>query len=274
VASSDQTGSYRIGEERFRDIASELERLRIQADLVWPDELRALVRHGLREDADLLEVGCGPGFVTARLLEHVQQGFVTAIDIDSAMLGHARERIGDSTRVRFVEASATKTGLPDDAFDAVVVRLVLQHLPDVDAALAELGRVLRPGGRLIAVDTDHAFDTLFDPEPAFYCDLMAAVAEAQRSRGGDRYIGRRLPALLRGAGFSEILIDSVVAHSVIVGREPIRRTIPDQALDHLEASGFISAELATTARGYLAAVDAGELEFEGMVSLLVVSGAA
>ena len=61
---------------------------------------------------------------------------------------------------------------------------------------------------------------------------------------------------------------------MVVGREPVRRTIPDQALDHLEAGGFASPELAAEARAYLARLDAGEQHFEGMVSYLVVSGAA
>jgi len=266
--------SYRIGEGPFDDVSSELERLRVQAALVWPDELRTLVRHGLREDATLLEVGCGPGFVTSRLLDHLRRGSVTGVDLDPTMLAHARELLGGSERVRFVEASASETGLPNASFDAVLARFLLQHLPNVDVVLAELRRVLRPGGRMIAVDSDQAFDTLFDPEPRFYRALMDAVEEAQRARGGDRNIGRRLPRLLADAGFSDIAVDAVVAHSVVVGRGPVRRTIPDQALDHLEAGGFASPELAAEARAYLARLDAGEQHVEGMVSYLVVSGAA
>ena len=66
----------------------------------------------------------------------------------------------------------------------------------------------------------------------------------------------------------------VVVHSVVVGRETIRRVIPDQALDRLEAAGAISPELAATARDYLAGVDSGEVDYEGRSSYLVVSGSA
>jgi ubiquinone/menaquinone biosynthesis C-methylase UbiE len=104
--------SYRIGEGPFDDVSSELERLRVQAALVWPDELRTLVRHGLREDATLLEVGCGPGFVTSRLLDHLRRGSVTGVDLDPTMLAHARELLGGSERVRFVEASASERDFP------------------------------------------------------------------------------------------------------------------------------------------------------------------
>jgi SAM-dependent methyltransferase len=272
--SSEGTGSYRIGEARFRDAAAELERLRVQAEVLWPSELPVLERHGLRADATVLEAGCGPGFVTALLLEHVSEGSVTALDVDPTMLAHARELVGANDRVRFVEASVSATGLPDEAFDVVLARLLLQHLPDVPAALAELRRVLRRGGRLIVVDADFAFSTLFDPEPLFTRELIDAVVEGQRRQGGDGYIGRKIPALLRDAGFTEIAVDAAVTHSVVAGREGLRAIIPDQALHHLEAAGLISHDLAEEARAYLARVDGGEQPYEGMEMSMVVSGAA
>lgn len=271
---SGETGSYRIGEARFRDASAELTRLRVQAELAWPQELQALERSGLRDDADVLEAGCGPGFVTFLLLEYLRRGSVIGLDLDPAMLAHARELNGGSERVRFVEASAADTGLPAASFDVVLSRFLLQHLPNVEAALAEFRRLLRPGGRLIAVDSDHAFDALFEPEPSFTRELMDAVAEGQELEGGDRYIARKLPRLFREAGFAAIAVDAVVAHSVVVGRGAIRGTIPDQALDHMEAAGMVSPELAATARAYLAGIDSGEQDFEGMLIYLVVSGSA
>lgn len=272
--SSEESGSYRIGEARFRDASAELERLRIQAEVLWPAELTVLERQGLRRDANVLEAGCGPGYVTSLLLGFLEGGSVTALDVDGAMLEHARRVVGDDPRVRFVEASVTATGLPDGAFDAVLVRYVLQHVPGVAAALAELTRVLRPGGRLFAVDADFALATLSDPEPPFVRELMDAVVEGQRLQGGDGHIGRKLPRLLREAGLSDLAVDVAVTHSVVVGREPIRQIIPDQALDHMEQAGLISPELAAQARDYLARIDAGEQPFEGMEVALVVSGSA
>jgi hypothetical protein len=87
-------------------------------------------------------------------------------------------------------------------------------------------------------------------------------------------VGRKLPTLLRDAGYTTVSVDAAVTHSALVGRAPIRAIIPDQALDHLEAAGLISSELAATAREYLARIDAGEQPFEGMEMSLVVSGAA
>lgn len=267
-----ESGSYKIGERSFRDVVPELERLRIQAELAWPQELRTLERHGLRRDATVLEAGCGPGFVTSLLQDHVQDGSVTGMDFDPTMLAHARELMGAAENVSFVEGDAAATGLPAGSFDVVLARFLLQHVPSSEAVLEEFRRVLRPGGRLIAIDADIASSVIFVPEPPFYRELMVGVEEAQRRQGGDPRIGPRLPRLLAEAGFSEIAVDMVAAHSVVVGREAIRGVIPDQALDHLEASGAISPELAATAREYLARVDSGEVSYEGMTSYLVVSG--
>lgn len=271
--SSGETGSYRIGEARFHDASSELERLRIQAELTWAQELAVCERRGLRRDASVLEAGCGPGFVTVRLLEYLEGGSLTALDVDSTMLVHARELVGDD-RVRFVEASAASTGLEPASFDVVLARLLLQHVPEVEGAIRELRRVLRAGGRLLVADADFAFSTLFEPEPPFARDIVDAVTRAQRLQGGDGQIGRKLPRLLREAGFREIAVDAVVAHSVVAGREPVRRIVPDQALDYLEAVGLLSRETAEAGREFLARIDSGEQEFEGMLMFLVVSGSA
>ncbi len=267
-----ESGSYRIGEAQFLDVTAELERLRIQADSFWPHELPVLTRHGLVDGLDVLEAGCGPGFVTRLLLESLPRSAVTALDVDPTMLAHARQHVGDLDRVRFVEASATDTGLPDASVDVVLARFLLQHVPNVGEVLAELRRVLRSTGRLVVIDADFAFSTLFEPEPEFTRELLEAVVRGQRLRGGDPHIGRKLPRLLREAAFSEITVDAVVVHSVVVGREPIRGVIPDQALGHLEHAGLISADLAADARAYLARIDTGEQEFEGLEAALVVSG--
>jgi SAM-dependent methyltransferase len=269
-----EPGSYRIGEAQFRDVSAELERLRIQAGVFWPYELPALERHGLADAVDVLEIGCGPGFVTALLLESFPRATVTGLDVDPTMLAYAREHVGGTDRATFVEASAAASGLPGASFDVALARLVLQHVPSVRDVLLELRRVLRPGGRLIAVDSDFGCPTLFEPEPAFARELFGAAAEGQRRRGGDPHIGRKLPRLLREAGLTAIAVDAVVVHSVLVGREAVRGIIPDQALDHLEQSGLVTTELAEEARGYLARMDSGDQEFEGMDIALVVSGSA
>jgi arsenite methyltransferase len=95
-----------------------------------------------------LDVGCGPGSVTASLARAVgSEGLVLGVDISESMLARAvRAEFGP--QVAFLRADAQRLPLRDQTVDAVVCLAVLQLVPDPVAALAEIARVLRPGGRL------------------------------------------------------------------------------------------------------------------------------
>ncbi len=99
---------------------------------------------------DVLEVGCGTG----RTLKHYAPGVrLTAIDTDETFLSVARERAQRATcHVRVSEASATSLPFEDASFDVVVFSLVLCSVDDVARTLAEARRVLRPRGRLRALE--------------------------------------------------------------------------------------------------------------------------
>jgi SAM-dependent methyltransferase len=111
-----------------------------------PDAVELLFQTiaGLRPTS-VLEVGCGPGELSERM--RVELGAsVVAIDISPRMVALARTR-GVDARV----GDAQELPFPDGAFDCTVAAWMLYHVPDVDRALAELMRVLRPGGHLVAV---------------------------------------------------------------------------------------------------------------------------
>jgi demethylmenaquinone methyltransferase/2-methoxy-6-polyprenyl-1,4-benzoquinol methylase len=116
----------------------------------------ALVRAAAPEPgADVLEIGCGTGAVTALLVEHGAR--VTAIDQNPEMLEQARQRLGGSSpgRVDLVERTAAEIdGLPERAFDAVVASLSLSEMwPDERCFVLRAARErLRPGGRLVVGD--------------------------------------------------------------------------------------------------------------------------
>lgn len=92
----------------------------------------------------VLDVGCGPGDLTERLV-HELGAEVQAIDISPRMVELTRAR-GIETQVGDVE----QLPFGDGAFDCVLAAWVLYHAPDLDCAIAECARVLRPGGRLVA----------------------------------------------------------------------------------------------------------------------------
>ncbi|GBE63903.1 methyltransferase [Mycobacterium sp. MFM001] len=95
-----------------------------------------------------LDVGCGPGTVTASLARAAgPDGLALGVDISKPMLARA-VRAESGPQVGFLRADAQRLPLRDDTVDAVVSIAVLQLIPEPAAALAEIARVLRPGGRL------------------------------------------------------------------------------------------------------------------------------
>ncbi|MFE4412214.1 class I SAM-dependent methyltransferase [Streptomyces sp. NPDC056821] len=114
----------------------------------------------------ILDAGCGSGPLSAALRD--RGAVVTGVDASAAMLALARRRLGNDVALHLADLSSP---LPfdDGAFDDVVASLVLHYLEDWGPTLAEIRRVLGPGGRLIA-SVDHPFVayTIQDPRPDYF----------------------------------------------------------------------------------------------------------
>jgi SAM-dependent methyltransferase len=103
----------------------------------------------------VLEVGCGLGADARELAARVAPGGeAVAVDVSQAMVDAARERHDPALPVTYERADVTDLPYDDASFDVVRIERVLQHVPDVARACAEMARVLKPGGRLLALDTD------------------------------------------------------------------------------------------------------------------------
>ena len=96
------------------------------------------------------DLGCGTGLMSEAVSPFVKQ--VHAVDDSEAMLLAAEKRLGSRDNVRLHRAALESLPLRDHGLDAAIMILVLHHLPDPDAALAEVSRVLKPGGRILIVD--------------------------------------------------------------------------------------------------------------------------
>ncbi|MEU9295302.1 class I SAM-dependent methyltransferase [Streptomyces sp. NPDC048266] len=114
----------------------------------------------------ILDAGCGSGPLSAALRE--RGAVVTGIDASAGMLALARRRLGDGVDLRVADLN-DPLPFPAGTFDDVVASLVLHYLEDWGPALAELRRVLRPGGRLIA-SVDHPFVAygIQNPRPDYF----------------------------------------------------------------------------------------------------------
>ncbi|MFE7795018.1 class I SAM-dependent methyltransferase [Streptomyces sp. NPDC057460] len=114
----------------------------------------------------ILDAGCGSGPLSAALRD--RGAIVTGIDASAGMLALARRRLGDDVALHVVDLR-DRLPFTDGEFDDVVASLVLHYLEDWGPTLAELRRVLRPGGRLIT-SVDHPFVayTIQDPRPDYF----------------------------------------------------------------------------------------------------------
>ncbi|MFE9859562.1 class I SAM-dependent methyltransferase [Streptomyces sp. NPDC005780] len=159
----------------------------------------------LRSGMSVLDVGCGPGTITADLAALVAPGRVTAVDTTREILAQAADAASERglENVEFAVADVHALDFPDDSFDVVHAHQVLQHVGDPVQALREMRRVCRPGGIVAARDSDYAAMSWFPESPAMdgWLELYRRVA---RANGGEPDAGRRLLSWAREAGFTDI----------------------------------------------------------------------
>ena len=197
-----RTASYRM---EALDEGVELDRLKAQVDLVRPLEDEFLRLVGLKPGDHLLDVGCGPGYFAERVArERLPDGRVTGVDVDPALLAIARSRLaGSGLRVELLAGTAVRLPLDDDSVDFAYARFLFQHLAEPAVVLAEMARVVRPGGIVAVTDTDDG-SLVVHPEPEGFAELLTASAAAQIDRGGDRRVGRKLKGMLCAAGLADV----------------------------------------------------------------------
>jgi SAM-dependent methyltransferase len=163
----------------------------------------------LTSGTTVLDVGCGPGTITADLAMLVTPGRVTALEITDAALDLARAEIArrDLATVDFTVGDVHALDFPDDSFDVVHAHQVLQHVGDPVAALREMRRVARPGGIVAVRDSDYAAFTWF-PELPPLTQWLEVYERVARGNGGEPDAGRRLLSWAHAAGFTDITATS------------------------------------------------------------------
>ncbi len=190
-------------------------------------------------NAHVLEVGCGTGVLTRTLALWPNVSAVIGVDTAPSLLSKARELAADLPNPTFREADARSLPFEDEAFDVVVCHTTLTHVPSPERALAEAFRVLRPQGWVAVFDGDYATGTVALSDH----DLLQACVEAIAGTFvHDRWLGRRLPALVRGCGFE---IARFRGHSFVETSEAgYMLTIVDRAIETSHASGRFGEDMA------------------------------
>jgi ubiquinone/menaquinone biosynthesis C-methylase UbiE len=202
-----------------------------------PAQALLLEMAGVQQGERVLEVACGSGLVTRELAGAVGPGGrVVASDLSEGMLERARRAVADAVPrtppsqagpaknpetdpVTFVRLNAEALDLPDDEFDAAVCALGLMYVPDPGAALREMTRVLRPGGRVVAAvwgerrrcgwaDIFPIVDARVNTEvcPLFFqLGTGDTLADRMQEAGLEEIRVRRLPSTLEYATAEEAL---------------------------------------------------------------------
>lgn len=153
----------------------------------------------------ILDVGCGPGTITADLAELVPQGNVIGIDNVASVLSQARTLVDQRnlTNVEFRQVDAANTlPFPDDTFDVVFCHQVLQHVKDPVRLLKEMRRVAKKGTGLVAAREADYKSFAWYPEPPGLTAWGELYQRLAKANGGEPNAGRYLRRWARDAGFA------------------------------------------------------------------------
>jgi ubiquinone/menaquinone biosynthesis C-methylase UbiE len=229
-----------IGVLDAQDAAPSIERLR-----AW-----ALAAADVRRGDTCVDIGSGTGTMTRRLARLTgHDGRVLGVE-PNGMLRRVAEERAEASRVRvtFCQGLATELPLPDETVDVVWCERVLQHVPDAQAALVEIARVLRPGGRALLLDSDHASRVESDIEPA----VAHAIVQAFMSQMANPRSASKLPRQAMAAGLH---VDPDIGSSALIFPQDL---LVDSHLHRLAAEqavidGTITGEQAEEALASLSA---------------------
>jgi arsenite methyltransferase len=153
----------------------------------------------------ILDVGCGPGFLSAELRQEVgPAGSVVGVDASPAMLALAARRCDGLGNVTLHQGVATSLPVADASFDGAVCVQVLEYVDDTQAALRELYRALAPGGRVVIWDIDWAAVSWHSQDPA----RMARVLKAWDEHLAHPSLPQVLTPALRAAGFHDVTMEA------------------------------------------------------------------
>ena len=159
------------------------------------------LKAGLR----VLDFGCGPGTISMGLAKAVHPGELQGIDMEESQIEMARAAAaaGGHDNACFRGGDVTALPFEDDSFDVAHCHAVLMHVPDTQAVLAEVKRVLRPGG-IVSCREMIGDSTFFAPDPGDLSGAMATFLKLLEANRGHPQMGKELKGAILEAGFTDI----------------------------------------------------------------------
>ena len=151
----------------------------------------------LKGKETVLDLACGTGDITFEVARRIRAGRVIGLDITQKMLEIAerKRREFDLTHVSFYRADILSMPFPDESFDRVTGGYALRNVPDLAAGLTEIKRVLKPGGRLLALDFGHPRSRIYHWLYLRYLTVVGSAAGLALHGDADTY--RYIPETLK-----------------------------------------------------------------------------
>jgi ubiquinone/menaquinone biosynthesis C-methylase UbiE len=207
----------------------------------------------LTDGARILDIGCGTGD-DARLMAALvaPSGSVVAVDGSQAMIDIATTRLaGADLPVSFRRCDAAHLDLPDGSFDACRGDRTFMHLPDPPAALAEMRRVVRPGGRVLVYEVDFETLTVDMSDRSITRRIVNTWCDGFRNG----WLGRHVPALFADAGLVDIFVEPGVLYlpyevaMQLVGPDTVERACAGGEITTAEGQAWLAEAWAARESG-------------------------
>jgi SAM-dependent methyltransferase len=226
---------------------TEQERLLIQARGLEAFARSLLDRIGIELGARAVDVGCGPIGIIPLLSERVGvHGSVVGVEREPRFVEMAKAELSKRalSNVEIINADASRTGLEKGCYDLVHERLVLINLPVATRAaiLAEMFSLLRPGGSIVLQEYD-ATSYVCHPQHPSWDRLLGIFNDTFHASGGNEFIGRTLPNLLRSVGAEKVELAAYVGLPTVGEYQRTHLLSLIEAMrDRVLASGCICAD--------------------------------
>jgi ubiquinone/menaquinone biosynthesis C-methylase UbiE len=222
-----------------------------------------LVMVGLQAGMSCLDVGCASGSVTVEMAKVAAPSSATGVDFSDQRLDEARLLAAESgvTNVEFRKGNAYDLPFANDTFDFVWARFVMEYLKDRVAAIREMKRVTKPGGKVICADLDGNCLFHYPIEPRLEAGLEKVMTLLAKT-GFDPWVGRKLFHFFRVVGFSQITAHMMPHHLIAGIPSDVERRNWHEKVDticeKLQDSIFDSEEMVSLAEGFKRLIDSPE----------------
>ncbi len=218
--------------------AREIEQVYQTPDVVR-QRLAVLSKLSLELGESVLDVGCGTGLLLEMLAKAVDaSGQACGIDSSEDMLAFARHRCSDLPQVKLQHGGVEQLDFPEQSFDAIACTQVLLYVDNTSRALAEMNRVIKPGGRLVIVETDWDGAVMNSDNP----ELTRRIFDCWDTAVSSPNLPRRLKPMLLHAGFNHVQVDAVPIINTQFSHNEFSRSMTDSFTGIAVKNKAISAE--------------------------------